>query len=226
MMPRRMLLPSLLLLSLSVGAQKQRNGSSPSDDGCEGSRLLATLSTNEGVDLLSAYGYDWRHPWACTKIKSAWATGATILSFRKVTAQTDDDVTFSVLKVSGLGQIWVIPTGNGMLGASHSENDPHNLAAFNALLRLHKGPVDLAGWLGIGKLYMSILGHKEVVPIKAEKSDADSCGSGDECSVSFSDRPVVSGEPYNKWTLDFTGPTQGNPIVLVDVSIETVHPEK
>lgn len=52
------------------------------------------------------------------------------------------------------------------------------------------------------------------------------CSSGDECSVSFSDRPIVAGEAYNKWTLDFTAPSKGRPVTLTDVSKETVQPEK
>jgi hypothetical protein len=111
-----------------------------------------------------------------------------------------------------------------MLDVSHSENDPHNLAAFNALLRLHKGPVDAAWWWEAGKLYMSILGRKGAVPIKAEPGDADSCSSDNECSISFSDRPIHAGEAYNKWTLAFTVPSKSQLMMLTDVSKETVQP--
>jgi hypothetical protein len=175
------------------------------------------------LPFLSAYGYDWKTPWACTKVESTWATGATILRFRRVTAQTDDETAFSVLKIEGMEQIWVIPTETGMLGVPHADSDPHNIAAFNVLLRLHKGPVDAAGWLEAGKLYMAILGYMEALPIKAEPGSAEPCSS-DGCSVAFSDRPVVMSEAYNKWTLAFAVPSKGQPGRLTDVSKETVQP--
>jgi hypothetical protein len=215
----------LLLLSSSVGAQRTSVVVPPLLSSCGDSPLLSELSTTEGVALLSAYGYDWKKPWACTKIESAWSTGATIFRFRKVTTQTDDGMAFSVLRVPGMEHIWVIPTDTGMLEVPHSESDPHNLAAFNMLLRLHKGPVDAAGWLDIGKLYMAILGHQDALPMKAEHSAGGYCAE-DECSVSFSDRPVVKSEPYNEWTLDFAPPAQGKPAVLTGVSRETVQPKK
>lgn len=226
MTAKQKLTPFLLLLSLSAGAQRKHVGASPSRSSCGGSPLLADLSKGAGASLLKAYGYDLREPWTCTKIESAWASGATILRFQKITVQSDDQTAFSVVKVPASEHVWVIPTATGMLEVSHSENDPHNLATFSALLRLHKGPVDAAGWLEAGKLYMAILGHKEAVPMKAEPGDADPCSSGDECSVSFSDRPVVAGEAYNKWTLTFTAPSKGQPVTLTDVSKETVQPEK
>ncbi|MDR3675715.1 MAG: hypothetical protein P4N24_09510 [Acidobacteriota bacterium] len=147
-----------------------------------------------------------------------------ILRFRKMTVQTDDQTAFTVVKIPALEHIWVIPTAIGMLEVAHAESDPHNVAALNALLRPHKGPMDAAGWLEAGKLYMALLGHKEAVPIKGDSGDTGSCGSGDECSVSFSDRPVVAGEAYNKWTLAFTAPAKGQPGMLTSVTKETVHP--
>ena len=207
------LLPWLLLLSLCAEGQK-------ASDSCGGSPLLASLSKGAGAALLKAYGYDIQQPWACTKIESPWAAGATILQFHKITVQSDDHTAFSVVKVPTLESVWVIPTATGMLEVAHAESDPHNIAAFNALLGLHKGPIDAAGWLEVGKLYMTLLGHKEAVPIK---DDGDSC-SGNECSVSFSDRPVVAGEAYNKWSLTFTAPSNGQPGMLTDASRETVHP--
>jgi len=219
------LMPLLLLLSVYAGAQKPdgRTSSVP-DNSCVESPLFDGLSKGTGASLLSAYGYDLRQLWACSKVGSSWAAGATILRFRKIAVQTDDQTAFSVVKVPGLEHIWVIPTDTGMLEVSNSENDPHNLAAFNALLRLHKGPVDAAGWLEAGKLYMAIFGHNEAVPIKAEHGEADPCSLGDECSVAFSDRPLVAGEAYNKWTPAFTAPSKGRPVTLTDVSKETVQP--
>ncbi len=216
------LLFPLLLLALSTQAQTKRAASSPGHV-CEESPLLAELSKGEGLAILGAYGYDWKTPWACTMVESPWAIGATILRFRKVTAQTDDETAFSILKVQGREQIWIIPTEMGMLEVPHADSDPHNVAAFNVLLQLHKGPIDAAGWIEAGKLYMAILGHKEALLMKADSGNADAC-SDNGCSVAFSDRPVVAGEAYNKWTLAFAIPSKGQPGMLTDVSKETVKP--
>lgn len=213
------LLSCLLLLSLCAEAQKVP------DKSCGGSPLLTLLSKGAGAALLKAYGYDLREPWACTKIESPWAAGATILQFQKINVnKTDDYTAFSVMKISPFEYVWVIPTMIGMLEVPHAASDPHNLAAFNALLHVHKHSIDVAGWVEAGKLYMALLGHKGAVPIKGETGRTDSCRSGDECSVSFSDRPVVTGEAYNKWTLTFIPPLKRQPAMLSDVSEETVQP--
>jgi hypothetical protein len=58
-----------------------------------------------------------------------------------------------VVKIPGMKHIWVIPTNMGMLEVPHSESDPHNIAAFNALLKtIPNGLLNSAGWLEISKL--------------------------------------------------------------------------
>src|SRR6185312_15829613 len=178
------LLSCMLLLPLCADAQKPL----PS---CAGSPLFASLTKGAGATLLKMYGYDLQELWACTRLESFWAPGASILLFHKITVESDDHTAFSVVKTPALEFVWVIPTETGMLEVAHAESDPHNIAAFNALLRLHRGAVNAASWLEAGKLYMMLLGHKEIVPIEDE---ANSC-SISECSVSFSDRPVVAGKP-------------------------------
>jgi hypothetical protein len=106
------------------------------------------------------------------------------------------------------------------LEVAHAESDPHNIAAFNALLELHKGRINAAGWLEVAQLYMALLGHKEAVPIKGETIPC----SDNECSLSFSDRPIATGQAYNKWTLSFTGPSKGHSPLLTDISKESVQP--
>ena len=78
------------------------------------------------------------------------------MRFRKITTQTDDQTAFSIVKVPGLEFVWVVPTQTGMLEVPHAESDPHNVVAFNAILRRHKGPVNAAGWLEASKLYQPI----------------------------------------------------------------------
>ena len=224
---RQRFAPLSLLLCLAAGGQKTPLSHAPSPDApCLGSRLLANLSRGSGASLLQAYGYDLQKPWTCTRVESPWSAGAEILRFRRVTVETDDQTAFSIVQLPGLNYVWVIPTETGMLEVAHSESDPHNLAAFNAMLQLHKGPVNASGWLEAGKLYMTILGHKEAVPIKAESGDSDSCATSGECSVSFSDRQIVPGTAYNRWTLNFTVPSKNQPVSLIEAVKETVHPDK
>jgi hypothetical protein len=91
-----------------------------------------------------------------------------LLHLHKVTVQTDDFTAFSVTKVAGSSYLWVIPTAAGMLAAPHIESDPHDLAAFNALLRsFSKKPSTLDDWYDIGKLYMSlVIGSEKAIPIR------------------------------------------------------------
>jgi hypothetical protein len=125
--------------------------------------------------------------------------------------------------VAGLSYIWVIPTEVGMLEAPHAENDPHNIAAFNALLgTFSKTPSSAADWNAVGKLYMFLLGHKEVVPVEADTSRQSPCGSDGDCSIGLSDSPLHSNQPYTKWTLTFSAPSGTVRLRLSDASREVV----
>lgn len=204
-----------------------QTGPSSSADGktasCAGSPLLAELGQSSGTAILKPYGYDIHEPWSCTKIESPWSAGASILRFQKVSAQSDEATAFSVIKVSGSSYIWVMPTGIGMLEVPHAESDPHNLAAFNALLgNLAKGPSSAADWNAIGELYMALLGHKETVAIGAEQGSQSPCNSDGDCSVAFADRPPRANEPYTKWTLTFSAPFRTMRLKLTDASREVV----
>lgn len=221
-MKRCKLFSLLMLLSLPATGQMQpvKTGAA---DSCAQSPVLAQLSKGSGAAVLSSYGYNLREPWACTRIESPWVTGSVLLRFKKVSAQTDDQTAFSVLKVSGIDHLWIIPTGTGMLEVPDAESDPHNIAAFNALLSsLRKPPLSPSDWEGVGKLYMTMLGHREAVQVTPEASDTGVCNGEGECTVAFSDRPVRAGEPFNKWTLVFTPASGAKPAMLEEATRETV----
>ncbi|MGH9570346.1 MAG: hypothetical protein ACRD4F_11930, partial [Candidatus Angelobacter sp.] len=218
---------SMLLLLLAIKGEGQkprvRSGDAAS---CVDSALLSELSKASGTALLSSYGYNLREPWACAKINSPWAGESTLLHFQRVTAQSDDETAFSVMKVAGISHIWVIPTEVGMLEAPHAESDPHNLAAFNALLQtFSKAPSSAADWNAVGKLYMALLGHKGVVPIEAEvgNPNPNPCSMDRDCSVAFADRLPRANESYTKWTLTFSSLAFGRKqLTLSDASREVV----
>lgn len=222
-MKRCHLLSLLIFLSLPATGQMQPIKTTAADS-CAQSPVLEQLSKGPGAAVLRSYGYDLSEPWACTRIESPWVSGSVLLHFQKVSAQTDDHTAFSVLKVSGIDYLWMVPSGTGMLEVPHAESDPHNVAAFNALLNsLHKPPLSPSDWGGIGKLYMTMLGHREAVQIVSEGGDAEVCSvEQGECTVAFSDRPIRVGEPFNKWTLVFTPPGFSKPAMLEEATRETV----
>ena len=226
MRKQRLYTPLLLLLAMLVHGQ---TGGLPSAEGktgsCLGSPLLAELSKSAGTEILRPYGYDFHEPWSCTKIESPWAAGASLLRFQKVSAQSDEATAFSVIKVSGSSHIWVIPTETGMLEVPHVESDPHNIAAFNALLgTLAKGPSSSADWNAVGKLYMVLLGHKAAEPTKPEPGSSGPCDPDGECTLAFADGLHGPKEPYTKWTLTLTAPTGSRPCRLVEASKEVITP--
>ncbi|MGD0911331.1 MAG: hypothetical protein ABR928_05510 [Terracidiphilus sp.] len=212
----------LLLLTLHTQGQKQQTRTAESLS-CTDSPLLAELGKASGATILSSYGYHFNEAWACTKIESPWAAGASLLHFRKISAQSDDATAFSVIEVAGVTQIWVIPTESGMLEVQNVESDPHNLAAFNALLRsLPKPPSGPVEWKAVGKLYMALLGHTGAVLIEPPPGQPGSCNSEGECTVAFSDRIPHAKEPYTKWTLTFSVANGSNPARLTDAVREVV----
>jgi hypothetical protein len=213
----------LLLLPLRTQAQKQQTRTADALS-CADSPLLDELGKESGKAILSSYGYQFNEPWECTKIESPWAARASLLHFRKISARTDDATAFSVMEVTGVTQIWVIPTESGMLEVPNVESDPHNLAAFNALLRsLPKPPSGPIEWNAVGKLYMALLGHAGAVPIEPLPGrQPDSCSADGECTVALSDRAPHPKEPYTKWTLTFSVANGSNPARLTDVAREVV----
>jgi len=156
-----------------------------------------------------------------------WAAGASLLHFEKASAQTDDFTSFSVMKVPGIAQIWVIPTGSGMLEAPHVYSDPHNLAAFNALLRsLPKRKPGETDWITVGRLYLAMVGHSKVISLCTPEGQPSPCSVGGDCVVAFSDRTPHAREGYVKWALTFEAADQSNPVRLDDVSREVVSPDE
>jgi hypothetical protein len=216
------LLPLLALITFPVMGQKQplKIGATGA---CAQSPLLAQLGAASGAAILSSYGHDLHKPWACTNINSKWLTGSILLRFHSLSVQTDKETAFSVLKVAGIDYIWVIPTATGMLEVPHALSDPHNIAAFDALLSsLSRPPLSASDWEGVGKLYMIMVGHKEALVITPKLGEKGICNGVGECTVAFSDRQIRAGEPYNRWTLVFTSAGGGKPAKLEEATAETV----
>jgi hypothetical protein len=222
---RRAFLAFLLpVLSAHVQGQSQQSKNMPAGS-CENSPLFKELLTPAGSALLSAYGFSFKQVLFCRRIEVPWAAGASLLHFEKAGAQTDDNTSFSVMKVPGIVQIWIIPTGSGMLEAPHVDGDPHNLAAFNALLRyLPKRKPSETDWIAVGRLYMALVGHSKVISLCSAEGQTSPCSVGGDSVVAFSDRTPQAKENYVKWTLTFEAADRLNPVRLADVSREVVSP--
>jgi hypothetical protein len=209
---------AVLLLAISTEGQKAK-AQPENTTSCRNSPLLAELTGTPGMGLLRAYGYDLNEPWACTRINSPWVGRSILLHFQKATAQTDDASAFSAMKVIGTTHIWIIPTAEGMLETPHVESDPHNLAAFNSLLQsLAKSPSKTEDWNAIGKLYMALVGHPEVISIEAESGNPNPCNLEGDCLIAFADRRPRVNEPYTKWTLTFRIASSSKRIKLMDAT--------
>lgn len=193
------------------------------DVACAKSATLSELTKEPGIAILNAYGYNLREPWACTKLDAPFFRGATLLHFRKVSAQSDENTAFSVVQTAGSTYLWIIPTASGMLEERNVESDPHNIAAFNSLLRsLRKSPTNSVEWWAIGKAYMALVGQTAAVAIESLPGDSGSCNVDHECTLAFADRPTHLKETYVRWTLTFDTAHDNMPPRLIDARSEVV----
>lgn len=226
MMKRRLYV--LVLVLLPAAAYGQTEKPSPSEiktKQCSSSPFLDELFEGKGVAVLKAYGYDPNTPWNCTTIDSPWTPSSSLLHFQIVTTETDEFTSFSVINVNGSSYFWVIPTGTGMVGFPHEENDPHNIAAFNALLgTLARNPSSAADWNALGELYLVLL-DQEGKRWKLTPGSSVPCDADRDCTVEFSDKGLRGPkENYIKWTLLFHTPDGSHPCRLVEASRKVVKP--
>lgn len=222
--PQAMLAGSAVLvltfLAVLPGAAGEK--ARPNEGTCAGSPLMAELDRAPAAALLRLYGYDLRDPWTCTPIASDLAPRAQLLRFNKISANDDDHTAFTVVKAAGPQSLWIIPTTSGMLTAPEVENDPHNRAAFNAVLGgMPRPPSSTAEWDSLARFYLAVVGHAEAFLLKPEEGASTGCASGSDCSLSFADRaPQVTG-PYWKWTVTFERAAKGG-VRLADADAELV----
>lgn len=213
----RPLLPMALLAAWATCSLGQARSAT-----CAESPLFAELDSPSGKALLKLYGFDLRETWACTPIRSALAPRVQLLRFRRLSAATEEATAFTVLKAAGAQTVWIIPTASGMLRVSGVESDPHNIAAFNALLRSMPKPMSsTADWEALARLYLAVVGHAEVFPLKAEGGAPATCGAQGECSLSFADRAPQGARSYWKWTVTFDRVGEDS-ITLTDAAAELV----
>jgi hypothetical protein len=120
-------------------------------------KLLDLKSTQT---LLADYGFNILPPWTCLAAVVPWLPTARIIRLKE-SLGLDNYPEFTLIQSSSDSRLWVIPIEHGMVGYPHNENNPHNIAAFNDLLRAakHKPGDDLL--IELGNLYQFIVGSEE-----------------------------------------------------------------
>ena len=146
----------LLLLAASVRA---RGAERPVAIPCGSSHSKTVLlETNESKNFVALFGYQLRH-FDCAQITSKWLANSTVIQFRSISTELDD-VTIFTLIADHRHRLWLIPISRGMLEYPSVTSDPHNLAAFNALLQdARKAPKSADEWAELALCYLALVGH-------------------------------------------------------------------
>lgn len=177
---------------------------------CEKLPTIRELTSKETKRVLAAFGYNLRQPYDCTKLASRWYGTSMVLLFRSVPTRLDDQTNFSVVFTSSPHEIWVLPIASGMVEYPRVESDPHNLAAFNALLAGQTVPTTDPEWISLARSYLAIIGHEKAMVLPQV-----SC-TGGECTVELSEQQ--SPQVLIQWALSFN--KTGRTARLQDVSRE------
>jgi hypothetical protein len=188
-------------------AQPSKDNSAVS---CAKLPTIRELRSVETTRVLAAFGYSLHQAFDCTKLISEWYGSSAVFLFRSIPTRLDDQTSFSVIFISGSHEIWVLPITSGMLEYPSVESDPHNLAAFNALIAAQAAPVADPEWISLSRSYLAMIGHR-----KANLSPKVSC-KGEQCTVELSEQQ--SPESFILWTLTFE--KTGRLARLQDVSRE------
>ena len=114
------------------------------------------LNQAQAQALLADYGYEKNLPWTCEAIAVPWLPSAKIIRLR-ATIQLDDYRAATLLQASPNSRLWLIPTYFGMIAFPRTEEEPHNLAAFNDLLRVAALKAKDDQLVDLCNLYQSIL---------------------------------------------------------------------
>lgn len=189
-------------------------------------------------ELFSRYLYRWRGSlWRYREIVSPLIKHFAVFAFHA--SDGLDDYSELTLAISRDGkQMFLIPIANhSMVAYPHVEDDPHNMAIFNALIAAESiHPAGPTEWFGLGLLYVNLVserlqladwedyaGHRHAGMLTLLPRLRDlkllprvTCGTA-ECEVQIVDlHPDVN--HWVVWELDFDA--QSNPRQLTFVSKE------
>ena len=103
--------------------------------GCADPAVGELLESPDTRAFLEAFEYNIDEvAMVCATLKSAWLRTDLVLSLRHARG-LDDYQEVTLVRTSSEPKLWLIPITDGMICKPSLEVDPHNLAAFNALLR-------------------------------------------------------------------------------------------
>jgi hypothetical protein len=208
---RVLLCATVLVLIYTVSLCTFGLGQTPKDAfvvSCGKLPTMRELTTPETKSVLAAFGYNLRQPYDCARLTSRWYGASTVLSFRSVPRRLDDETKFAVVFTSR--EIWVLPIASGMVEYPRVESDPHNLAAFNALLAVQKVPSSAPEWISLAHSYLALIGHEKTA-LSPKVS-----GTGGEYTVELTE--PQSPDSLIQWTLSFD--ISDRSVRLQDVSRE------
>jgi hypothetical protein len=114
------------------------------------------LNKPQAQALLADYGYEQNLLWTCEAIDVPWLPSAKIIRLHAA-VELDDYRAVTLVQANPNSRVWLIPTYFGMVSFPHTEQDPHNLAAFNDLLRVAALNAKDNQLIDLSNLYQSIL---------------------------------------------------------------------
>jgi hypothetical protein len=121
------------------------------------------LETPAAKDLLSDYDFDPFLPGQCKAVDVKWLPSVQILRLDAATTGVDDFREITLLRASSNSRLWLIPILHGLVGYQDTPGNPHNLAAFNDLLRVAKLKVTDGNLWEVSDLYQFLVG----MPVKS-----------------------------------------------------------
>jgi hypothetical protein len=231
----------VLVAGIVCGAQTKKSPSidfdapivrtaSPETRPC-GDTDFALMAEAEREGILTDYGYGGSIPWTCEAAIVPWLKTAQIVRLR-ATEGDDDFLRLTLLRATLHARIWLIPIEHGMVGFAHVVDDPHNLAAFNDLLRVAKLKPREDQILEISNLYQFAVGMEMYIdPQRAPKTlreasllnDVESYTSEGNGYLDVTHRERLGdswSHEYMVW--EFRYETTGDYFRLIDVARQTL----
>jgi hypothetical protein len=128
---------------------------------CTGSEW-SLLDSAEVKALLADYDFAELHPLDCLSADAPWLKTGEILRFKGINSRRTDDVAaFTLLRAKPGARIWFVPIEHGMVGFPLREDDAHNLAAFNELLRMARYLPNENQLMDLSNLYQFVVGMEQ-----------------------------------------------------------------
>lgn len=170
--------------------------------------------------LLADYDYEIRASLTCLAASVPWLPSARILRVHE-SLGLDNYRTFTVIHGSATSRVWVIPIEFGMIRYPYVEGNPHNIAAFNDLLRAASRKPDESMLLELGNLYQFVLGAEQrfdpghmpkTVEDRLKVNDLEEMIEHDSHGVTYKHREFDGDQwtyGYMIWEFDFENSAQG-----------------